>query len=340
MFTNVQEAEKISAYSYIKETLLESKKLDFEDLALQVFQIQAEHNPIYAQWLKLLGKSPSAVRQLEDIPFLPIDFFKSKRLSIFKEEPNYFFQSSGTGGYGQSKHAVYSEVLYDSITDQGFEAFYGPIKDFTVLALLPAYLERKGSSLVRMADRFIKASADEDSGFFLNDYAALAELLARKKQEGRKVLLLGVSFALWDLAEAFPQDLSGTIIMETGGMKGRRKEILRQDLHAILTKAFKVEAIHSEYGMTELFSQAYSKGEGLFRATDTLRVFVREMEDPFSWARVGKSGGLNLIDLANLDSCAFIETQDLGRKFEDGSFEILGRFDRAEVRGCNLMIGG
>lgn len=340
MFTNVQEAEKISAYSDIKETLFKGEKLEFESSALAIFQLQAQYNPIYAQWIKHLGKSPAQIKEVDEIPFLPIDFFKSQRLSLFKEEPTYFFQSSGTGGYGQSKHAVYSENLYDAICDRGFESFYGPIQDFTVLALLPAYLERKGSSLVRMADRFIRASQDEDSGFFLQDQEGLANVLKRKKEEGRKVLLLGVSFALWDLAESFPQDLSGMVIMETGGMKGRRKEILRKDLHQILREAFQVKTIHSEYGMTELFSQAYSAGEGLFECSQTMRVFIREMEDPFSWARKGKSGGINIIDLANLDSCAFIETQDLGRLHENGSFEILGRFDRAEVRGCNLMVGG
>lgn len=338
MFTNVQEAEKISAYRTIKETLFKAEKLDFEDLALQVFQLQAVHNPIYRHWLDLLKLSPEAVLKLEDIPYLPIEFFKSKRLSLFKEEPPYFFQSSGTGGYGQSKHVVYQEDLYDHLTDQGFEQFYGPVADYTVLALLPAYLEREGSSLVRMADRFIEASSDRDSGFFLHDLATLHDTLARKKKEGRKVLLLGVSFALWDLAEQYPIQIPNAVIMETGGMKGRRKEILRSDLHQILQKAFGTASIHSEYGMTELFSQAYSQGQGIFRPTATMRVQIREMEDPFALAKPGKTGGINIIDLGNLDSCAFIETQDLGKLYHDGTFKVLGRFDRAEVRGCNLML--
>lgn len=338
MFTNVQEAEKISAYSSIKETILSGEKLEFDKTALELFRLQAEYNPIYKEWLKLLSVKPAQVNSVEEIPFLPIDFFKSKRLSLFSEEPKYYFQSSGTGGYGQSKHAVFSEALYDRVCDLSFEARYGHISEYCVLALLPAYLERKGSSLVRMADRFIRQSLDSDSGFYLNDLEALADVLKRKKQEGAKVLLLGVSFALWDLAEQFPQDLRGMIVMETGGMKGRRKEILRSDLHQIFKTAFNLENIHSEYGMTELFSQAYSRGEGVFQASQTMKILAREMEDPFSYARPGKTGGLNIIDLANLDSCAFIETQDLGRLHSDGSFEILGRFDRSEVRGCNLML--
>ncbi len=338
MFTNVQDAEKISAYGLLKETLLRGEKLEFEEMALAVFRLQAEHNPIYQRWIEYLGIEAKEVRRVKDIPFLPIDFFKSQRLSIFESEPELFFQSSGTGGYGQSKHAVYNLALYDQLCDQAFTSFYGPVKDYTVLALLPAYLERKGSSLVRMADRFISQSEDPDSGFYLDKLAALSDNLKDKKAQGKKILLLGVSFALWDLAEQFPMDLSGAIIMETGGMKGRRKEILRKDLHEILKEAFQVEEIHSEYGMTELYSQAYSRSQGLFETSSTMQVMIREMEDPFSWARNGKSGGINIIDLGNLDTCSFIETQDLGRMHSDGRFEVLGRFDRAEVRGCNLMV--
>ncbi|MCR9155115.1 MAG: acyl transferase [Bacteroidetes bacterium] len=338
MFTNVQEAENSSAYRHIKETLLEGKKLEWDELALSLFELQYFHNPIYKDWCDHLNKNPQKVNALSEIPFLPIDFFKSQKLSIFQSKPQTYFQSSGTGGYGSSKHAAYDLDFYDELCQQAFEAEYGALEDFCVFALLPAYLEREGSSLVRMADRFIARTKDSDSGFFLNDLDRLKQLLAQKQKDKKPTLLLGVSFALWDLAEKFPQDLSNIIIMETGGMKGRRKELIRGELHQIFKEAFKVESIHSEYGMTELFSQAYSQGNGIFKASRTMQVFARELEDPFSPARNGKSGGLNIIDLANLNSCAFIETQDLGRVHENGTFEVLGRFDRAEVRGCNLML--
>lgn len=338
MFTNVQEAENSSAYRHIKETLLEGKKLEWDELALALFELQYFHNPTYKDWCDHLKKNPQKVNALSEIPFLPIDFFKSQKLSIFQSKPKTYFQSSGTGGYGSSRHAAYDLDFYDELCKLSFEAEYGALEDFCVLALLPAYLEREGSSLVRMADRFIASSRDSDSGFFLNDLDRLKHLLTQKQAEKKPTLLLGVSFALWDLAEKFPQDLSNIIIMETGGMKGRRKELIRGDLHQIFKEAFKVESIHSEYGMTELFSQAYSQGNGIFKASRTMQVLARELEDPFSEARNGKSGGLNIIDLGNLDSCAFIETQDLGRVYDNGSFEVLGRFDRAEVRGCNLML--
>lgn len=338
MFTNVQEAEKNSTYRSIKQTLLGSEKLDFVEAALSLFHLQYQHNPVYRQWCDYLGKSPGKQKKLEDIPFLPIDLFKREQVSIIQAPPSQYFRSSGTGGYGESKHVVYDLDFYDQLTQKTFEHFYGPVSDYCVLALLPAYLEREGSSLVRMAEHFIQQSRDEDSGFFLHDLPSLAEVLKRKQASQTKTLLIGVSFALWDLSEQFPMDLDGIIIMETGGMKGRRKEIIRSDLHQLFQNAFQVKFVHSEYGMTELFSQAYSSGKGLFHPTSAMRVFTREMEDPFSPAAFGKTGGLNIIDLANIDSCAFIETQDLGRCYPDGSFEVLGRFDRAEVRGCNLMI--
>jgi len=338
MFTNVQEAEKISEYQSLKETLLDPKKLEFEKTALEVFRLQYDHNPIYKRWCNLIKTKPESVKDWRDIPYLPIDFFKQEKLSIFSEEPPLYFKSSGTGGYGQSRHAAYDPDFYDAQTKLIFEEQYGPLDSWCILALLPAYLEREGSSLVRMAQEFIGISKDPDSGFFLNDLGTLARILKGKQKEAKPTLLIGVSFALWDLAEQFPMDLSGITIMETGGMKGRRKELIRADLHHIFKQAFRVENIHSEYGMTELFSQAYSKGAGLFVPPASMRFSAREMEDPFQSAAFGKTGGLNIIDLANLDSCAFIETQDLGRVYADGSFEVLGRFDRAEVRGCNLML--
>lgn len=338
MFTNVHQAIKLSDYGRLKNTILRTTELDFAKNALALFQLQAEHNPVYRRWIELLGINPKEIKEIDAIPFLPIDFFKSQELSIFKASAPEQFLSSGTGGYGASKHLVYDLDFYDQGCRQCFASFYPQGDQFFIAALLPSYLERSGSSLIRMAQDFINRSADPDSGFFLDNLAALAKLLAFKKKAGKPILLLGVSFALLDLAEAFPQDLAGSIIMETGGMKGRRKEMIRSDLHAVLKEAFAVDAIHSEYGMTELFSQAYSRGQGLFRSPAWMKVLVRQVEDPFSYTKKGKTGGLNIIDLANIDSCAFIETQDLGRVHEDGSFEVLGRFDRAEVRGCNLMV--
>jgi hypothetical protein len=338
MFTNVQEAEKISAYQDIKETLLAGERLDFEVAALDLFQIQYQHNPVYRQWCDHLDVAIKTVNSVDEIPFLPINFFKQKHLSIYKEAPDFFFRSSGTGGYGESKHGVYDADFYDKHSQVIFEKEYGKLSEYCVLALLPAYLERKGSSLVRMSQHFIKESNDPDSGFFLNDLKRLSVLLERKQAESKPCLLLGVSFALWDLAEQFPMDLSQIVIMETGGMKGKRKEILRQDLHHIFNQAFGTSMIHSEYGMTELFSQAYSKGNGLFKPAASMRVFARQLQDPFSYVAEGKTGGLNIVDLANLDSCPFIESQDLGRVSSDHTFEVLGRFDQSELRGCNLMI--
>lgn len=336
--TNVQDAERFSNYSALKKTLLEGKGFDFLSTALELFRFQAQYNPVYAQYLALLGREAKSVKSIEDIPFIPISFFKSQRVSLYREEPSEYFKSSGTGGYGPSRHAAYDLNFYDALARQCFERFYGPLPDRVILALLPAYLERSGSSLVRMADDFIRQSQQAESGFYLNNLAALSATLQKLESQERPYLLLGVSFALLDLAEQYPQRLKQGIIMETGGMKGRRKEMVRGELHQHLQSAFGVSQIHSEYGMTELFSQAYSRGQGRFESPPWMRVLPREMEDPLSLARPGKTAGLNIIDLANLDSCAFIATEDLGKVYEDGSFSVLGRFDRAEVRGCNLMV--
>ncbi len=338
MFTNVHQAIKLSDYGRLKNTILRTTSLDFEENALAIFRLQAEHNPVYAKWIELLGINTRAVSKLEEIPYLPIDFFKTQAVSLFSASAPEQFLSSGTGGYGASKHLVHDLDFYDRNCREIFQSFYPQKDDFFIAALLPSYLERSGSSLIRMAQDFINGSRDKDSGFFLDNLAELNDILARKRAANVPILLLGVSFALLDLAESYPQNLSAAIIMETGGMKGRRKEMIRSDLHAILKDAFAVDEIHSEYGMTELFSQAYSKGKGVFECPPWMRVSTRQLEDPFSPAPKGKTGGLNIIDLANIDSCAFIETQDLARVGGDGNFEVLGRFDRAEVRGCNLMV--
>lgn len=310
----------------------------FEATALAVFRYQAEHNALYAAFIRLLGIQPENVTRLENIPFLPIRLFKIHDIQTGSWSPEAVFNSSGTTGQVTSRHFVRSLAWYLACTKQGFESFYGPVENYCVLALLPSYLERSGSSLVAMADHFIRLSRYEQSGFFLYDHEALLERLAWCRQHNIPTLLLGVSFALLDLAEAHPGPLSNVIIMETGGMKGRREELTREVLHEKLKAAFGVPHIHSEYGMTELLSQAYSRGEGLFQPSATLRVLIRETSDPLSIERPGRPGAINLIDLANLDTICFIATDDLGRSYADHSFEVLGRLDYSEVRGCNLMV--
>lgn len=308
----------------------------FDAAALETFRFQYAHNPVYREFCDTLNKTSSTVKAVGDVPFLPVELFKTHHVYASEKTPEVVFTSSGTTGMITSRHAVADVSLYEESFRRAFEIFYGDIREWTVLALLPSYLEREGSSLVYMADALIKASQHSDSGFYLHDYAKLSEKLRALK--GKKVLLLGVTYALLDLAEQFPQPLENVVIMETGGMKGKRKEMVREEVHAILKNAFHVSAIHSEYGMTELLSQAYSKGDGIFNCPPWMKIIVREMNDPFSVAENGKTGGVNIIDLANRYSCSFLATSDLGKKYPDGSFEILGRFDFSDVRGCNLMV--
>ena len=310
----------------------------FGALALDIFRYQAEYNPLYHEFLRLLSVRPGSVQSIESIPFLPIQFFKSYHVKTGEWEPELTFSSSGTTAAATSRHLLRDAALYRQNARRGFEFFYGPTSNYAVLALLPAYLERSGSSLVFMADDFIRQSAYPESGFFLHNTDALIAVLARCRDKSIPTLLLGVSFALWELAEKHPMSLSGVVIMETGGMKGRRREITREELHAILRDAFGVESIHSEYGMTELLSQAYSQGGGLFRPSPSMRVLAREITDPLALQRPGATGALNIIDLANLDTISFIATDDLGRVYPDGSFEVLGRHDAGDVRGCNLLV--
>lgn len=308
---------------------------EFNDLAIEVFNYQAKNNKVYKEFLSHLPIAVSSVKQLEDIPFLPVEFFKSRKVITDQSPVQTIFTSSGTTGAVTSKHYVTDLGLYEDSFIKGFELFYGPLKEWTVLALLPSYLEREGSSLVYMAEKMIELSHDDDSGFFLDNTEPLIEVIEKKTE---KVLLLGVSFALLDLAEERNFDWSHVTIMETGGMKGRRKEWTRDELHAYYKARYNVDSIHSEYGMTELLSQAYSKGNGRFFTPPWMKVLVRDATDPFSYMPLGKSGGLNIIDLANVNSCSFISVQDLGKKYLDGSFEVLGRFDNSDVRGCNLML--
>ncbi|MDO8367357.1 MAG: acyl transferase [Saprospiraceae bacterium] len=312
---------------------------NFETATQAVFDYQSVHNPVFARYLDLLGRS-TVQRPTSNIqyPFLPIAFFKTHLVKSGNWQAETEFTSSGTTGQKPSRHAVRNLDFYLENTRKGFTQYYGDPSEWAILALLPAYLERGGSSLVAMADFFIRNSRHEESGFFLNDFDALKTRLNTCKSKGCKTLLLGVSFALLDFAEKYPMDLKDITVMETGGMKGRRKELTRPELHEILKIALGEENIHSEYGMTELFSQAYALGGTRFQPAQTMRVITTELNDPFCLVAPGRTGVLNIIDLANLDTCSFIQTEDLGRVFPDGSFEVLGRADAAELRGCNLMV--
>jgi phenylacetate-coenzyme A ligase PaaK-like adenylate-forming protein len=311
----------------------------FREITLKVFLYQARHTPVYGEYLKKLKIDPMQINNVEEIPFLPVEFFKTHRVMNAGKTAETLFQSSGTTAQIPAQHSIADVSLYQESFTRGFTRFYGAPENFCIVALLPSYLQRSGSSLVYMMDHLIGLSQHPESGFYLNNLEALSLLLKRRNADRQPTLLVGVSFALLDLAERYPVKLKDHIIlMETGGMKGRRKEMVREELHEVLRKAFGLETIHSEYGMTELLSQAYSSGSGLFHTPSWMKVLVRDPNDPFSWVRTGKTGGLNIIDLANLYSCSFLATGDLGRVHPDGAFEILGRFDHSDIRGCNLMV--
>jgi len=320
---------------------LETLTLDqFDDFALELVQFQARHNPIYGSYLKARKIEVPSIQKLEDIPFLPIQFFKDSL--VYCGNPNaasQTYSSSGTTGMITSKHLLWSQEFYLNHAQRLFEQVYGPLTDFHVLALLPAYLERPGSSLVAMASHFINQSKSEASGFYLYNQQELLQQLSTLASGSRKVLLLGVTFALLDLAESKEifQGFPNLIVMETGGMKGRRREMVRAEVHEQLCSFFHVDSIHSEYGMTELLSQVYSQGNGKYEVPTCIRVVLRDLNDPFSPAS-RRQGGINLIDLANFHSCAFIETQDIGKWDENGFLEVLGRFDHSDLRGCNLLV--
>lgn len=305
----------------------------FEAAALEVFRRQAAECPPYGRYLALIGVDPSGVDALHRIPFLPIELFKSHDVYCGTTPPEAIFTSSATTGMTPSRHAMRSLALYEQAFRLSFSTFYGDPARWSLYALLPNYLRRKGSSLVYMADRLIGDCGS--GGFYLDDCDALLRDMAA---DTKPKILLGVSYALWDLAERYAPQLHDTIVMETGGMKGYREEIPKEEFHRILCRAFGVEAIHSEYGMAELTSQAYSAGGNRFRCPPWMRVLTRDINDPFDLHPAGRRGGLNLIDLANFHSCAFIQTQDAGRVYADGSFEVEGRIDRAEIRGCNLLV--
>lgn len=310
---------------------------EFNSQALELFHKQKDACEIYNQYLRLIRQYEKPIQHWSEIPFLPIEFFKSHRVTTGLFEEQGVFTSSGTTGQVTSKHYVRDLDIYEESFLKGFEYFYGKPEEWKVLALLPSYLERSGSSLVYMVDHLIKRSHSEHSGFFLHIHQDLFKVLDRIRDSKQKILLIGVTFALLDFAETFEMRFPDLVVMETGGMKGRREEMTRDEVHAELRRCFEVNEIHSEYGMTELLSQAYSKGNGIFECPPWMRVAAREVTDPFN-VRVFGSGALNVIDLANEDSCAFIATQDLCKIQANGSFEVLGRYDHAEVRGCNLMV--
>ena len=310
---------------------------DFETLALEVFRFQAKNNATYSKYINHLGIIPNNIHQLERIPFLPIEFFKTFKIITGKDTRGKIFTSSGTTGFGTSKHYVTDISWYRESFNRTFQYFYGNSKQYCILALLPSYLEREGSSLIYMIDFLIRNSNNPASGFYLDKLDTLAEKIIRLREQKQKILLFGVSFALLNLAEKYKPDLFGQIVMETGGMKGKREEITREELHEVLCKVFNTKVIHSEFGMTELLSQAYSKGEGIFHTPPWMKVLIRDGYDPLSYVKKGRSGGINVIDLANYNSCSFIETKDLGRLLPDSGFEVSGRFDSSDIRGCNLI---
>lgn len=326
----------MQTFESISEDLYPINEESFKKIALRLFRLQAVSNPIYKSYLTALGVDREEVRTIQHIPFLPITFFKSQTVCCGDWKPEITFTSSGTGMQEVSRHAIPSLSFYLRHSQKIFEDNFGPLSQWHVLCLLPSYLERTGSSLVKMADHFIKESRSPFSGFYLNDLDGLAHQLEELRGKG-KVLLLGVSFALLDLAEQFELDLSHCRVMETGGMKGRRLEITRAELHEILCVNFNINKVCSEYGMTELLSQAYSTGDGLFCCPASMKLVIKEISDPFG-QEILTSGKINVIDLANANTCAFIETQDLGRLHQNGQFEVLGRMDNSEVRGCNLLV--
>jgi phenylacetate-coenzyme A ligase PaaK-like adenylate-forming protein len=306
---------------------------------LELFNFQVNNNPVYREYVKAIGINARSIVKSEDVPFLPISLFKYRKIKTTSWNEELIFESSGTAGMDTSKHYIQDEGFYKDISTTIFQQFYGNPKDYVILALLPSYLERKNSSLIYMVRNLIKLSKSEYSEFYLSNFEELRErILYLKQNSDRKIILWGVTFALLDFAQGFPMDMRDSIILETGGMKGRGEEVIREEVHKILKKSFQVEAIHSEYGMTELLSQAYSIKDGLYKCPPWMRVFTREINDPFCINQDGRQGVINIIDLANIHSCAFIATEDLGRVHPDGTFEVLGRLDNSDMRGCNFLL--
>jgi hypothetical protein len=324
----------MNIFKSFKEKVFNIHSLDFEETSIELFKYQYTNNRIYRNYVQVLGKNPDLVKGIADIPFLPIDFFKNQDIITDKWTPDTFFESSGTTGMQPSVHQIRDIDFYLSLCENIFNKKFGPLSDYKILGLLPSYLERDHSSLIAMVHEFIEKAA-KGSGFYLNNYEDLIKNL--KVNDSEKVIIWGVTFAILDLAEKYPMDLSHVLIIETGGMKGRRRELTREEFYQVLKEKLNVNQVFAEYGMTELLSQAYAEN-GKFKSPDSMKVLVRDVNDPFSYVEKGKTGGLNIIDLANIHSCAFIETKDLGRIRDDDDFEVLGRFDNSDLRGCNLML--
>jgi phenylacetate-coenzyme A ligase PaaK-like adenylate-forming protein len=310
----------------------------FNETAIELFHFQYKNNKIYRQFVDLNHFDVNKIKSVEQIPFLPIEFFKTTVIISGNQNPENYFESSGTGGTVKSRHYIKDINIYKKSFLNGFTHFYGNIKDYTILAVLPNYIEQQHSSLLYMIKNLIEMTGNAESGFYLYNLKELADKLMDLKSKKKKIILFGVSYALLDLAEQFPMNLNDVIVFETGGMKGRRKELLKEELHTVLKQAFKISSIHGEYGMTELFSQAYSKGNGIYTSPPWMKVLIRDTNDPKNIISYNKTGGINVIDLANIYSCGFIATQDLGKLSPNNTFEVMGRFDNSDIRGCNLMI--
>jgi hypothetical protein len=320
----------------INKIMAINSKSDFEELSLNLFDFQMKNNPIYTQYSSLILKNKTP-KNIFEIPFLPIEFFKKEQIICKGKTAEEIFLSSGTTGE-QSKHLVADLSLYKKSYLRAFQQFYGDIDDYCILALLPSYKEQESSSLIFMIDNLIQQSSHQKSGYYLNNYSELSDTIKELEKKKEKTILFGVTYALLDFAKEFPQQLKNTIVMETGGMKGQQKEMLKEEVYKILKHSFVIKNIHSEYGMTELLSQSYSKGNNLFNSPPWMKIIIRDVNDPLSIIGHNKTGGINVIDLANIYSCPFIATQDLGCTFEDGTFSVLGRFSNADTRGCNLLI--
>jgi len=327
----------MSFVTAVKDKIFSVSNNNFEPLALEIFYYQSSQNPVYKDYLHFLNINPKDLQKVDQIPFLPIELFKNHKIITGNGNPEVIFESSGTTGTIPSRHYVTDAAIYDQSLLHGFKHFFGDPEQYTFLALLPSYLERKTSSLTYMMQKLMNMSHNEDNGFYLYEHDILADKMERLIKQNKKIFFIGVSFALLDFADKHHPDLSNAIIMETGGMKGRRKELIRDELHGILKSSFNTPHIMSEYGMTELLSQAYARHDGLFEAPPWMRLMIRDANDPFAWLPSGQTGGLNIIDLSNINSCSFVATQDLARQTADGRFEIMGRFDNSDLRGCSLM---
>ncbi|MCD6556528.1 MAG: acyltransferase [Bacteroidales bacterium] len=328
----------LSTNTITKDIFNINKDEQFNKISLQIFNYQLIHNIVYQTYIKELNINTSKIKHYKDIPFLPIDFFKTHKVISSDKKIQTNFRSSGTNGITRSNHHIIDLSVYDKSFTNTFKLFYGKPENYTFLALLPSYSEQGNSSLIYMLEKLMQISNNPDNGFYLYNHSQLADKLSELEKQNRKIILFGVSFALIDFFKNYHINLKNTTIIETGGMKGRKKEIVREELHKIIKTATGLKHIHSEYGMTELLSQAYAKTENRYANPPWMKILIRDANDPFSYLPKGKSGGINIIDSANIYSCSFIETKDLGKLHPDNTFEILGRFDNSDIRGCNLMV--